>query len=174
MVNMSYEHKNSDNETFIISWWTNMWCGNSHHLIGREFRRSRTGLPDDDVVGDGGPELVASGTLINALVRLSFLSSADVNHERSRMRLHDDFGVFIDVEMSPVSSPWESGGTWFLLFKAHTYLRLHNKNNLTWDEVCLWPHSGWWRSPVDLWCNPLETDGWWWEAAALWVAWHMS
>lgn len=77
----------------------------SHHLIGREFIWSRTGLPDDDVVGDGGPKLVPSRTLIDALVRLGFLSSADVNHERSRMRLHDDFGVFLDVEMSPIPSP---------------------------------------------------------------------
>lgn len=50
------------------------------------------------------------GALIHALVGVGFLSSADVDHQRSRMRLHGDFGIFVDVKVRPVPGPGEAVG----------------------------------------------------------------
>ncbi len=74
------------------------------------WRRWRTGLADEDAVGDSGAQLVVSGALIDALVRLGPLSSADVHHQRPWARLHQDFRVLIDVKMHPVLGPREAEG----------------------------------------------------------------
>lgn len=50
------------------------------------------------------------GALIHALVGVGLLSSADVDHQRSRMRLHGDFGIFVDVKVRPVPGPGEAVG----------------------------------------------------------------
>lgn len=63
-----------------------------------------TGLPDDNFVGDGGAVVVLSRALVSPLVSLG-LFSADVNDQSSRTGLHQDFGVFLNVKVGPVSRP---------------------------------------------------------------------
>lgn len=48
------------------------------------------------------------GALVHALVGVGLLSSADVDHQRSRVRLHGDFGILVDVEVRPVPGPGEA------------------------------------------------------------------
>lgn len=69
--------------------------------------RSLTGLSDDDAVGYGGAVLVVHRALVRSLVGLGLLP-ADVDDQSSRSGLHQDFGVFLDIKVGPVSRPREA------------------------------------------------------------------
>lgn len=68
------------------------------------FSSGLTGLPDDNFVGDCGAVVVLSCALVRPLVSLG-LFSANVNDQSSRTGLHQDFGVFLNVKVGPISRP---------------------------------------------------------------------
>lgn len=66
-----------------------------------------TGLSYDYVVGHGSPVFIPGCTLVHALVMLGLLS-ADVHHQGSRIRPHDDVGFLVDVKVGSISGPGET------------------------------------------------------------------
>lgn len=79
---------------------------------------SLTGLPDDDGVGDSRAVIIVSCTLVRSFVSFG-LFLADVNDQSSRTGLHQDVGVFLQVEMGPVPRPREARKQKCIL-KAHS------------------------------------------------------
>lgn len=83
-----------------------------------------TGLSDDDVVRQSRSVLVLSSTLIRSLVGFS-LFPTDVDDKSSRTRFHQDFGVFIHVEVSSVPRPGETK-----IEKGRSRKEINKKKNL--------------------------------------------
>lgn len=63
-----------------------------------------TGLSDDNPVGYSRAVLVVSRTLVRSLISLRLLP-ADVNDQSPWTGLHQDFGVFLYIEVGPISRP---------------------------------------------------------------------
>lgn len=63
-----------------------------------------TGLSDDNPVGYSRAMLVVSRTLVRSLISLRLLP-ADVNDQSPWTGLHQDFGVFLYIEVGPISRP---------------------------------------------------------------------
>lgn len=87
-----------------------------------------TRLPDDNFVGDGSAVVVLSCALVRPLISFC-LFSANVNDQRSRTGLHQDFGVFLNVKVGPISRPRKTRIRKTTMKAAIVVLLCHNCNN---------------------------------------------
>lgn len=96
-------------DSYLQKWWAGNWDWETILIYKNQWKqlniiKSLTGLPDDNAVGYGSAVLVVSRTLVRPLVGLG-LFPADVNNQSPWAGLHQNFGVFLYVEVGPISRP---------------------------------------------------------------------
>lgn len=100
---LSFDHRGDpvshSNDKRVLHYSRHASCLHRSYFIS-----GPTGLPDDNFVGDCGAVVVVGRALVRPLISLG-LFSADVNDQSSRTGLHQDFGVFLDIEVGPISCP---------------------------------------------------------------------